>query len=274
MACVVMSQKIETQTVECASEALSALLRRNDIWRGHSHSFVEQEVVDSGHENLNKALLHKGWPKSCLIECNQTNYAATWLLFISVLKRMSERGLVALINPPADPYAVSLIQQGVDLDSVLIARPADKNDFVASFVDLAKSRVCSMLMAWQPQQRLTYAELRKCQLATLEHQGLTFLFRHDTALQQSSPAALRIRLTVHARYLNLEFIKQKGKLPGEVVQLAFPDHWFGLESYKDLDLHIDQPLHQQAQATPWLNQAPSRLVSLRRYRQNNKIKKA
>ncbi len=255
-----------------SSDTLTSLLRRHDVWKGHSQSFVSQEVVSTGKDDLDKILLHKGWPKSCLIECIQADYAAVWFVFSSVLKSMSDQGLIALLNPPATPYAVGLIQQSIDLDALVVVRPNNKADFIASFVDLAKSQACSLLMAWQPQQNLSYAELRKCQLATLESKSLSFLYRHQAASQQSSPAALRLRFVMQARSLTLEFLKQKGKLPGERIELPLPDEWFDLADYKDLDLHIDEPLYLQAQATPWLNQNKPKLVPLRAY-QNKKVVK-
>lgn len=276
-----MSKEALIQAKTVSGEALSALLRRQDVWRGHSQKFVNHESVDSGSETLNQVLVHKGWPRACLIECLQANYAATWFVFSSVFKHMSKQGLVALLNPPAEPYALSLLQQGIDLDALLIVQTSNKADFIASFIELAKSPACVTLMAWQPQQALSYTELRKCQLASLESSGLAFLHRHEIALKQSSPATLRIRFSVQTTQLILEIVKQRGALAGSVVKLSLPDHWFSLEDYKYLDLHIDEPLYQQKQASPWLNDEKqslnhksSTLVSLRGYQAKSKAKKA
>lgn len=267
-----MVQKAPVHTADTANETLAELLRRKDVWRGHSHAFIQHSAIDSGYGQVNAALLHKGWPSACLIECLLPSFTAVWHLCGPTLRAMSKQGLVVFLNPPAEPYSVALLQQGVDLDAVIVVKPQTKADFIASFTELARSDACKMLMAWQPEEALAYTELRKCQLATLEAQSLSFLFRHHSVSKQNSPAALRIRLSVHARFLALEFLKQKGKLPGDVVRLDLPDHWFSLESYKHLEQSSDLPLCQQDLSTPWVVEKnvqktnTDSLVNLKNYR--------
>lgn len=241
--------------------SLDELLRRNDVWRGHSQVFVPQASIDTGHPTLNSALIHKGWPEACLVELGQSNAAGTWLLFSHAARSVSgmdlglglapgsdvrsgfsgaaskpdEGGVIVLLNPPAAPYAVGLLRLGIPLERVWIITPQNKADFIACFVELARSPACRMLMSWQPKQRLSYTELRKCQLATHERAGLYVLFRHESALTQSSPAALRIRVVVSEQHLELEFLKQKGKVPNAKVLLSLPDYWFSSGPYKSLD---------------------------------------
>lgn len=219
-------------------QALEAVLRRNDVWRGHSQVFVSQSSVDTGFVDLNAALVHQGWPQSCLIEVGQRHVAATWFLFaeaaIQLTKRSNSSGMLALLNPPAEPNAVSLLQHSLPLERVMVVRAAKKQDFLSCFVELARSPVCSMLMAWQPKEKLSYAELRKCQLAAHKQVGLYVLFRHRSALQQSSPAALRIDLQLQAAHMSLLLKKQKGRLTEQQIRLDLPELWFPCQAYKDL----------------------------------------
>ncbi len=251
--------------LKSGSPSLEALLRRKDVWRGHSQAFVGQKAWDTGHDVLNALLLQRGWPESNLIELGQKHLAGTWFLLApaaSSLIGMAEacRGVLVLLNPPAEPYAEGLSQAGFVLDRVLLVQTRSKNDFLASFLELARSPACQMLMAWQPRQRLSYAELRKCQLAVQEQAGLYFLLRHHSALSQSSPASLRLNMHVEARSLQVELIKQRGKLPGAAVHIPLPDAWFSTGAYAGLMQSSDTPLYQQANATPWLS---NNVLSLR-----------
>lgn len=214
---------------------LEALLRRGDVWRGHSRRFVPCQTIDSGHPLLNTALVQQGWPQACLIEIGQCESVATWHLFAHSARLLaglgddpaweSGSGLIVLLNPPATPFAVALQQSGLPPERVLAVSPSDKADFVACFVELARSQACSMLLSWQPKQKLSYAELRKCQLATHEQAGLYVLFRHRHALAQSSPAALRIHVSPQRDALHLLIQKQKGNLRRAELCLELPDNW-------------------------------------------------
>lgn len=208
---------------------LEQLLRRGDIWRGHSGHFVRQPVVDSGHPSLNSLLLQGGWPQSCLMELGQAGLGqGEWLLLLPAI--LQAQGLVVLLNPPAIPFAQGLLQAGVDLERLLVVNAAAKADFVAAWVELARAASCERLLAWEPSRGLSYTELRKCQLASAEGQGLYWLFRPLARLAQSSPAQLRLRLVQDASALTLELIKQKGghqSCLNRPVHLPLPEAWQG-----------------------------------------------
>ncbi len=257
------SPRCSSQFPHTNAAALDTLLRRDDVWRGHSQAFIPRDAVDTGYEALNTVLIHKGWPQACLIELGQKHFTGTWLLLGHAAKHQAceAGGLIVLLNPPAQPYAVALLQQGIPLERVLVLTPQTKADFIACFVALARSSACAMLVAWQPKQKLSYAELRKCQLATHDNHGLYILFRHRSALQQSSPAALRMLVAVQARAILVECIKQRGTLPGVNISLPLPDTWFSTATYRNLYHLLDEPLYRQANATPWLQET---VVPLRR----------
>ena len=227
-----------------SSSELESLLRRNDIWRGHSQLFVSGNAIKTGYDSLDKALVYKGWPEASLVEVGQSHFAGGWLLFIEAARQLllqsQPSSMVVLVNPPALPYAAGLVQLGVPLDRLLILTPQNKADFIASFVEIAQSEACSMLLAWQPRQRLSYAELRKCQLATSDQRGLYVLFRHYGELKLSSPAPLRIKLSLQIESLRLDVIKQKGRLPSSSIFIPLPEFWYKTVSYKGLMNPLNQ----------------------------------
>lgn len=219
--------------------ALEKLLQRSDIWRGRSAPVCNQTTLDSGFAPLNTQLLNQGWPCGSLIEiCQPAPGHGDWLLLAPALQRLQQRhpqSHTVLLNPPALPFCQGLIPAGIPFSQLLLIRINTKADFVASFVELARASSCTLLVAWQPKQALNYSELRKCQLATAEGAGLYVLFRPLQALQQSSPAALRLQIQLEHSNLRILFIKQRGQLyQSEAVNLPLPKHWLAATPHRML----------------------------------------
>lgn len=228
---------------------LEQLLRRGDVWRGHSQVFSPREAIAAGHAALDARLVNRGWPLGSLVEVclpeafkRDGCFGGEWLLLAPVVKTLcgSETFLI-LLNPPAQPFASGLIQAGVPLDQVLVIRAESRQDFIASFVELSRSQYCAILLAWQPRQSLSYTELRKCQLACAEQQGLYFLLRSHKNKTQSSPAPLRLLLQLQAESLRLEVFKQKGKFNSGVALLPLPQNWLPQTAHRNLGGSVFRP---------------------------------
>lgn len=218
-------------------QSLEQLLCRGDIWRGQSHQTPVRVVVDTGFVPLNERLAGGGWPVASLIEvCQRTTNHAEWQLLMPALLN-SQRGLVVLLNPPANPFAQALLKAGMDLERLLIVKVKDKTDFLASFIELARSDACDAVMAWQPQQSLSYTELRKCALAATEGFGIYAMFRPEAVRDQSSPAVLRLSLQLELDQLCVSIFKQKGELTTDkgAIYLPLPVAWKGLLPHSQLD---------------------------------------
>jgi len=230
---------------------LEQLLCRGDIWRGRSPHSPVQQVVDTGYTQLNERLSGGGWPVASLIEvCQRMASHGEWHLLMPALLN-SQRGLVVLLNPPLSPFAQALLKAGIDLERLLIVEAKDKSDFLASFIELARSDACDAVMAWQPNQALSYTELRKCALASTEGQGIYVLFRPDAVRDQSSPAVVRLSLEWQAEQLSVSIFKQKGQLRADAspVSLPLPLAWTGLLPHQQLD-QLGKPKPKVASVTP------------------------
>lgn len=223
--------------IDTSDTNLTQLLNRSDIWRGNSRAFVPQLTIDTGHADLNASLLNGGWPTRSLVEvCQRGLHQQEWLLFLPVLKK--GEGYIVLLNPPALPFCQTLIQWGIDLERIIIIETANKADFLASFAELARTKSCEILLAWQQHQTFSYTELRKCLLATNEGAGLCVLFRAESAQQQSSPASLRLLTEISSTQVQIKIFKQKGVLQQRQTQpinLPLPKTWKGLLPYHLLD---------------------------------------
>lgn len=217
---------------------LQSLLRRGDIWRGDSRRFVTQKSLDSGYGEINAALINGGWPLGALVEvCQPSLYGySEWLLLAPALLQLNS-GYMVLLNPPALPFAQGLLQMGLDLNRLVVVQSHNKAAFLKSFVDLAHTETCKALLAWQPNQNLSYTDLRKCLLAA-SHSSLSVLFRHSRARQQSSPASLRLHCQLQQQ-LELEIFKQKGVFikNNRPITVPLPEH------LRPNQNHIWQPSH-------------------------------
>jgi protein ImuA len=240
-----------------SSITLEQLLNRGDIWRGQSQGFAPQQALETGFAGLNAALLNGGWPLGHLIElCQQNFIQSEWLLLNPALLRVG-KGFLVLLNPPNMPFAQALIQSGIDLERLLIVEASNKADFLKSFTELTRANACDAVLAWQPKQFLSYTELRKCSLASSEGQGLYFLFRPASVKEQSSPAALRLLMTLHAQHLQITIFKQKGALKAhsQPILLPVPDTWQSSLPHHELD---------QTGSTQPDNTQPKKMVSVTR----------
>lgn len=223
--------------------ALEQLLRRGDIWRGHSRAFIPQAVHSTGFTELDKALLNGGWPTRSLIECNfqHKTYSGEWWLFSPLIKALCARqqdGWLVLLNPPAIPFAPALIQSGIPLDQLLIVESRNKQDFIASFIEFTRSAHCLALLAWQIPYSLNYTELRKCQLACAEGSAIYTLFRPNNTRNQSSPAPLRLSLVFSNTALELEIYKQRGLFSQRHVSLDQEEEFAENQQRENLAQHL------------------------------------
>ncbi len=215
--------------------SIEQLLLRGDTWLGHSQRFMQRDAVSSGHVELDKSLLNSGWPLKSLVEVCQAGMQGEWQLFTPALLKMS--GLIALLNPPADPFCQAFIQAGLDLERLIIVNATEKDQFIACFIELARAGV-DAVVGWQPDENMTYTELRKCALAASEGAGLAVIFRPSDAQQQSSPASLRLFVHQIPTGLEITIFKQKGHLQTQQarpVVIGLPEQWQPALPYHELN---------------------------------------
>jgi len=220
--------------------SLEQLLRRPDIWRGHSNTFSKVPTVDSGYPALNQALQHQGWPLSCLIEVCQSYHACEWWLFHPAIRSQisdNTSQYLALLNPPALPFISGLKQLNIPSKQMIVVQATTLQEFVTCFIELGRSKVCSIVFAWQPNQTLTYTQLRKLQLNTTDESGLYVIFRHQRAQSYSSPASLRLSVKPMDDNLHIHIFKQKGKLHLLDIALPIPLVWKKIPPHNDLHRH-------------------------------------
>ncbi|HEX5804105.1 MAG TPA: SOS cell division inhibitor, partial [Azospira sp.] len=133
-------------------------------------------------------------------------------LLMPALARISTEELawVVCVAPPLPPYAPAWAAAGVALSRLLVTRAAGGDAAWACARALDADGV-GALVAWLPAADAT--TLRRLQLLAEKSRTLIFLFRPAAAVQESSPAPLRIALAASrtsAGRLSLNLLKRRG----------------------------------------------------------------
>ena len=204
------------------------------IWRGRGR--VATAALPTGFAVLDRHLPGGGWPRRAITEILLDRYGIGELsLLMPALARLSEHASrakrwIVWIAPPYVPYAPALLFSGIDLSRVLLVEPRrEKKDVLWAVEQALRSGSSIAVLAWL--EKASNIVLRRFQLAAEEHDCWAVLFRSGRALRESSPAALRVRLSGAFEKARLEIVKCRGKRPCSVtLELSAPSHMQALPS--------------------------------------------
>ena len=216
---------------------IEKLINHPHIWRGRGRH-PSWSTCSTGFEALDQHLPGGGWPATGLTEIVVDQYGIGELsLLMPALVRVGQHseqggGWIVWVDPPFIPYAPALRRQGIDLSRVLLVhkaatqgrdRPAYRScrgswDSLWAMEQALRFGSCSVVLAWV--QSADETALRRLQLAAEEGQCWAVLFRPLEALNQRSPAVLRIRLMRANGLTHVKILKCRGGRPGVIpVQL-------------------------------------------------------
>lgn len=197
--------------------SLEELMLDTRIWRGKEGRF-SSPVIPTGFGDLDRYLPAGGWPNGAITELALDHYGIGELkLLIPALIHLSRRDAknkkwMVWVAPPFVPYAPALQQQGIDLDCLLIVHLRETQGNCLWAVEQAiRSGSSAAVLAWV--QAADDTDLRRLQLAAEERCCWVVLFRPVAALQERSPATLRMRLHRNESATLLEIIKCRGRPP-------------------------------------------------------------
>lgn len=219
---------------------LNNLLLRQDTWRGRNRS-LRRHIITTGNENLDKLLLG-GWPVSALTELvtQQDGIGELSLLLPTVKHYASENKLCVWLDPPYQPYAPSLVNEGVPLDKLLIVRSKNSKEWLWAAEQSIRGK--ALLFAWANRAQPRYSALRKLQLAATESLVPVFLFSPPNALKAHSPALLRLELeSLEPNILSVTLHKLRGKMPGAKTQITLGEQTTGRILLDKLPVNIQYP---------------------------------
>lgn len=172
-------------------------------------------ALPTGFAQLDAALTGGGWPMGAITELMPEAQGIGELsLLLPALAQLSRAGrYVAWIAPPCLPYPPALEQHGLALERLLLVRAGDTQTVLWAAEQALRCPAIGAVLAWPA--ALDDRRVRRLQLAAEAGGSCGLLYRPSAAAQQSSPAALRLRLKAAPDVgpdagLHIEIIKARG----------------------------------------------------------------
>lgn len=211
---------------------LESLLQRQDLWRGAAPA-AGAPAIATGFPSLDRELPGGGWPAGALSEVlSGTEGIGELQLLLPALARLTAAGRrVAWLAPPHLPYAPALAAAGVVLEYLTVVRAPGRRDALWAAEQALRSRAFHALLAWP--QRPGYPELRRLAVAAEGGPAFAVLFRPLAAVEEASPARLRLALESAGEQILVHVLKRRGA-----------------PARAPLHLHIGRPLHAVASPAP------------------------
>jgi protein ImuA len=168
------------------------------VWRAGELAAVAGRTLDTGYPLLNSALPGGGWPVGAMTELLQRRPGCgEWGLLAPALASLHAAAgppaAVTLIGAPHQPFGPALIARHVEPLGWLRVQTQTPTERLWSAEQALRCAAVSVVLLWLP--RVEASHLRRLHLAAQTHGKLLFVFRPESAQNESSPAPLRLHLS-------------------------------------------------------------------------------
>ena len=224
---------------------LEDIFRRADTWRGmgqhgmgpihagqQNRVFLHPEAtaangdaytfsgIRTGFDALDAQLYNRGWPPGGCIEVISDQCGLDAMgVFMPMMKTLSGQGhWQVFIDPPYTPYAPLLAGEG-STSGNHAGTSQDRDEVLWSTEQALRSSTCSAVFVWLG---LRTTAMRSCAKYSWQ-QPVTahrLLFRSSEALEQASPASLKIHID---GYRKIKILKQRGGRQSPTISLPTDD---------------------------------------------------
>ena len=184
------------------------------VWRAQELAPVK--ALSTGHPALDALLPGGGWPIGALTEVIPlTEGIGEMAILQAALKQLCQQSRrIIFVHPPYIPYAPALLRAGLSLSQVLWIDALDDEEAHWAAEQTLREAAAGAVLLWS--QVRAERPLRRLQLAAESGQSLAFLYRPAAALDNGTPAALRILLRPSADALDVKVLKVRGGRCAEV----------------------------------------------------------
>jgi cell division inhibitor SulA/protein ImuA len=191
------------------------------LWKGRQFSYT-QRALASGYSRLDTHLPGGGWPLGALTEliCRNPGLGEFRLLFRALADIAGQGQWVILVDPPWIPYPAALQGHGLLLERLLLVRTRGARESLWACEQALRNGRGGAVLGW-PEQ-ISFARLRRLQIAAESSAKLGCLFRPESAARESSPAALRLQLESGRGGTLVRILKCRGNRPDEPVRIPQP----------------------------------------------------
>jgi len=206
------------------------------LWKGRQAS-RGQRTLPTGHTRLDRQLPGNGWPQGAITELitRKPGMGEFRLLFPTLADTSRQGQWVILVDPPWIPYPAALQGHGLLLDRLLVVRTGGGKKSLWACEQALRNGRGGAVLAWP--EHISFSQLRRLQIAAESSSKLAFLFRPENAGEESSPAALRLKLEPgNRRGIRINILKCRGSRPPEPVWIpqlfsAYGKHWHQTHPY-------------------------------------------
>ncbi len=151
-------------------------------------------MLATGFAALDLELPGGGWPVGAISEILQAqNGQCEWRLLLPALRRIANAPVV-LIGAPYVPFGPGLAAQDFDARRLLVVDTATPAARLWAVEQALRCSAVRAVLVWLQQVRPE--QLRRLQIAAHSHRKLLFVMRPAQAVAESSPALLRLLVTM------------------------------------------------------------------------------
>jgi len=195
---------------------VESLLRQGSgLWRGGEFYLDAGPGIATGFPALDRHLAGHGWPRGAITEILSDHPGGAMALLMPALATLSrEAKQIILVAPPYIPYAPGFVMSGVDLTRLLLVNSRNEKECLW-VLEQVLGAGCGAALSWLQVSHRT--ALRRLQLAAERGGGTGFLLRQSRLARDSSPAALRLRVTRAGNLVDI--LKRRGGWPVEGIEL-------------------------------------------------------
>lgn len=176
-----------------AWRSVSSLLETfgDAVWRADTLADAagEGRTLPSGHAALDAQLPGGGWPVGALCEILQPQAGqGEWRLLLPALRSLTQA--VVLVAPPYVPFGPGLAAQGLSVQQLLWVHAQALAERLWAAEQALRCAGVGAVLLWLGPVRSDH--LRRLHLAAQAHAKLLWVMRPVAALDESSPAVLRL----------------------------------------------------------------------------------
>jgi protein ImuA len=205
-----------------SSPSLPATLPALSVWRADrlaEHHADAACVRPTGFAALDAELPGGGWPAAGLTELLHAAPGHGELQLLAPMLAVST-GPLLWVAPPLQPYAPALQRLGVAPERLVIVQTECAANATWAAEQALRAGALAAVLWWQGPQPMAPATLRRLQLAAVEGRTPLFAMRSMSVRSQSSPAPLRLALSLSAPgRLAVDVFKRRG--PPQAAPLLF-----------------------------------------------------
>ncbi|SDV48651.1 translesion DNA synthesis-associated protein ImuA [Chitinasiproducens palmae] len=208
------------------------------LWRASQLAGARERCVDTGYAALSAELPGGGWPVGTLVELLvQQPGIGEMRLLRPALRALGHKPLM-LLQPPHQPNSLAFANWQVPTEHLYLIETTTTADALWTAEQILRAGSCAVLLFWQ--QQIRTEALRRLHLAAQAGDTLFLMIRPLAAVQQASPAPLRLSLTPAEDGVAIRFVKRRG--PAHDAPLVLP--------LAPLPVHRKLPAEQPAVPQP------------------------